>query len=1053
MEDPPPLLNGEAAYSGNRNNAAKDGAREIQEVEVSNKDVNQVKHGGENGREGAIDEDENMVEPDDAIKDDFSCGNLVGAADVDTSDTEHDDNIESANVEIACEESACQEEYKEEKDEHGPDVKEVEGDVIKMFEVKAYAGNEEVTENVKKEDKLDKAEEKQNDSDIQVVDAKVVDKEDSSLKIDQDGMCEDTQDAIKAECDGVKMVEAETDACNEYAKENRKKGKKKVKIEDKIDETNIHAEDEGMSDDGPYVMATEGEDNNMVEEKAVARDAEVVETEKKEDVANIPVQDEKMGDEEDGFQMRDNEGMSEDVKGVKVYEDANIKMNETRIVAIEPEIKEIGKEETEDKAQEESSSIQSDDMKMVGAYPKEDKEKHNEDSYDTKEAEGEEIKVTVEAVTIAQNAVVQEEKKEAKEDKPIYSTTNAQAGDVNIVSKEDSCQMEDKERKAKCNQETQAADNEDYKMVGTKADAINYGATEIRNQEEKEGATEEKQKDNNEETICIKKQDKDKMMLLEKDKKETGVKKQEGSEGRTVDVVDKQEISEREQRSMEKQEGLTEEEKDVMDKQELNDGEQSVVDEEEIGNVDNQEVDDRKQTVEKLYDEFIEEEKNGASKHEVRHEQTEAAEKQEEVRQQEGEPSAKKKEEEQLDGKGTIEKRKDEKYDGKVMIEKKVELCEKESIEKKEEDQVGEKGASEKEEEMETQESTSEKERKDAQIDDIHMQEGQNKGTKRSHPEKEGADQDDESDQNMVKNTDEISKQKKARTVGEKEHGKHCKQDGSKSREATDLLCSQSSYSLDRPARERRMVQRFVEVMEVSDNNFVVDKGYGIPLKNITSVADKIKTKKSSELKFLHQLLFGRRGKAVDFQNHILQFSGFVWYESDEKQRAKMKEKLNNCSIDTLFDLCDLLAIPIVSKANSRKGDIVGKLLDFIVKPHAMDGTTLYDEQESNCRKRKRGGESGTKDLEGARERSVKVAQRFHDEQTTSKRHNKYSESESADEGHEEDESMNSDNKEIESYDEEAKDEDENDYSSRNGNTRSKCLKKVSSSSKTFNKD
>ncbi|GJN24122.1 hypothetical protein PR202_gb11842 [Eleusine coracana subsp. coracana] len=349
------------------------------------------------------------------------------------------------------------------------------------------------------------------------------------------------------------------------------------------------------------------------------------------------------------------------------------------------------------------------------------------------------------------------------------------------------------------------------------------------------------------------------------------------------------------------------------------------------------------------------------------------------------------------------------------MTEKKVELCEKESIEKKEEDQVGEKGASEKDEEMETQDSTSEKERKDAQIDDIHMQEGQNKGTKRSHPEKEGANQDDESDQNMVKNTDEISKQKKARTVGEKEHGKHCKQDGSKSREATDLLCFQSSYSLDRPVRERRMVQRFVEVMEVSDNNFVVDKGYGIPLKNITSG--------------------GRFPKP---------YTSIFWIclvQSDEKQRAKMKEKLNNCSIDTLFDLCDLLAIPIVSKANSRKGDIVGKLLDFIAKPHAMDGTALYDEQESNCRKRKRGGESGTKDLEGARERSVKVAQRFHDEQTTSKRHHKYSESESADEGHEEDESMNSDNKETESYDEEAKDEDENDYSSRNGNT-SKMVKK-----------
>lgn len=96
-------------------------------------------------------------------------------------------------------------------------------------------------------------------------------------------------------------------------------------------------------------------------------------------------------------------------------------------------------------------------------------------------------------------------------------------------------------------------------------------------------------------------------------------------------------------------------------------------------------------------------------------------------------------------------------------------------------------------------------------------------------------------------------------------------------------------------------------------------------------------------------------------------------YELDvlfqEKQRAKMKEKLDKYVKDTLLDLCDLFDLP-VSKANTRKvsgftsvvyylmskftfscnnfhdhnllifllmlsqEDLVAKLLDFLVAPH-----------------------------------------------------------------------------------------------------------------------
>ena len=55
----------------------------------------------------------------------------------------------------------------------------------------------------------------------------------------------------------------------------------------------------------------------------------------------------------------------------------------------------------------------------------------------------------------------------------------------------------------------------------------------------------------------------------------------------------------------------------------------------------------------------------------------------------------------------------------------------------------------------------------------------------------------------------------------------------------------------------------------------------------------------------------------------LLSYSGSVIKNVDltclqEKQKTKVKEKLDKCVKDTLVDLCDLFEIP-VSKTNTRK--------------------------------------------------------------------------------------------------------------------------------------
>ncbi|ONM06883.1 DEK domain-containing chromatin associated protein [Zea mays] len=201
------------------------------------------------------------------------------------------------------------------------------------------------------------------------------------------------------------------------------------------------------------------------------------------------------------------------------------------------------------------------------------------------------------------------------------------------------------------------------------------------------------------------------------------------------------------------------------------------------------------------------------------------------------------------------------------------------TVDKQDESKEQEEGVSAEQDEKQGEEA--EEKGKEMDADEKQEEEAEEKG---SADEKD----EDEGDQKMEENKEETPKNKKARSARDRSQGNDNKHDGSKSREAKSLLNTPSPYGTDRPQRERKIVERLVEVIEKEPNrNFVVEKGRGTPLKDIPSVAHRISRKKPSDLKFLHSILFGRKGKAVDFKGHILQFSGFVWHESKKVTKGK----------------------------------------------------------------------------------------------------------------------------------------------------------------------
>ncbi|MCO5560509.1 hypothetical protein L7F22_014124 [Adiantum nelumboides] len=169
------------------------------------------------------------------------------------------------------------------------------------------------------------------------------------------------------------------------------------------------------------------------------------------------------------------------------------------------------------------------------------------------------------------------------------------------------------------------------------------------------------------------------------------------------------------------------------------------------------------------------------------------------------------------------------------------------------------------------------------------------------------------------------------------------------SREATTPL-------VDRPARERKSIERFADSVEKEKEKpkeFKIEQGSGTYLRDIPNVVFKLSKRKTSDesVQLLHRLLFNKRVKPYHVKANILQFSGFVWGPNEEKEKVKMKEKLEKIVKENLFQLSDLLDLSIAK--TTKKEDVVLKVFEFLECPHKTT-EKLVQEEEQRLKEKKR---------------------------------------------------------------------------------------------------
>ncbi|KAJ6672206.1 hypothetical protein OIU85_013543 [Salix viminalis] len=160
--------------------------------------------------------------------------------------------------------------------------------------------------------------------------------------------------------------------------------------------------------------------------------------------------------------------------------------------------------------------------------------------------------------------------------------------------------------------------------------------------------------------------------------------------------------------------------------------------------------------------------------------------------------------------------------------------------------------------------------------------------------------------------------------------------------------------SSDRPTRERKVVERYSvpEPGRSAAKPFSIEKGRGTPLKDIPNVAFKLsKRKPDDNLQMLHLILYGKKGKIHNLKKNIGQFSGYVWVKNEEKQKAKVREKLDKCVKEKLMDFCDVLNITI-NRSVVKKEELTVKILEFLESPHSTTDLLLADKEQKG-KKRK----------------------------------------------------------------------------------------------------
>ncbi|KAG6481441.1 protein DEK-like [Zingiber officinale] len=210
-------------------------------------------------------------------------------------------------------------------------------------------------------------------------------------------------------------------------------------------------------------------------------------------------------------------------------------------------------------------------------------------------------------------------------------------------------------------------------------------------------------------------------------------------------------------------------------------------------------------------------------------------------------------------------------------------------------------------------------------------------GSPASLAEAGGDEESNEVEEEGEEGADEAAMEgKRKRGRGKEQRGEGEEEVTAKKETKRRLIAREGVTPVDRPSRERKRVERFAAM---SPRKISVPKtpsfeqGSGQKLKDIPNVSFKLSKRKADEnLRALHTLLFGRKSTVRYLKRNILQFSGFVWSQNEEKQRTRVKEKLDKYTKERLLDFCDLLDIHAV-KTTTKKEEIVSNLLEFLESP------------------------------------------------------------------------------------------------------------------------
>ncbi|KAG0540804.1 hypothetical protein BDA96_03G441100 [Sorghum bicolor] len=182
--------------------------------------------------------------------------------------------------------------------------------------------------------------------------------------------------------------------------------------------------------------------------------------------------------------------------------------------------------------------------------------------------------------------------------------------------------------------------------------------------------------------------------------------------------------------------------------------------------------------------------------------------------------------------------------------------------------------------------------------------------------------------------------------------------------------------TVERPSRERKTVERYAELAPratPAKKSPAIVQGSGTKLKDIPNVSFKLSKRKVDEnLQSLHTVLYGRKSNNHFLKRNISQFSGFVWTDNQEKQRNKIKEKLEKFNKEKLLDFCEVLDINV--KVTTKKEEVSAKLLEFLESPCVTRDVVLTDKKKGKKRGRKSKATSEGASAEKKRKRVQKQA-------------------------------------------------------------------------------